>query len=114
MNNLSAISPRSTLPGLRLALLLFLHIATCCWSLVYAAESFAGIISFDKSRLFFALLSVAPFSIASVLFVISRFSFGYFLGFYFYTMILGYLWLIEFSQLSYDRPLAWISIFLSG
>ena len=41
-------------------------------------------------------------------------SFGYFLGFYFYTMILGYLWLVQFSLLSYNHLLATISIFLSA
>ena len=116
MTGLSAISSRSAFMRveLRPALLLCLHIAACCWSLVYAADSFPGIINFDKSRLLVALLSVAPFAVLSILFVISRFSFGYFLGFYFYTMILGYLWLVEFSQLPYDHLLARISIFLSG
>jgi hypothetical protein len=116
MSGLSAISPRSAFMRFRLsnALLLCLHVAACCWSLVYAAESFTGIITFDKAHLLLALMSVAPFAIVSILFAISRFSFGYFLGFYFYTMILGYLWFIEFSQLHYDHPLAWISIFLSG
>ena len=93
---------------------LSLHVGACCWSLVYAADSYPGIINFDKARLLFALLGVVPFAIVSILFAVSQFSFGYFLGFYFYTMILGYLWLIEFSQLPYDRPLARVSIFLSG
>ena len=114
MTGLSAISPRSAFMRFELWPALLLHVAACCWSLVYAAESFPGIINFDKAHLLLALLSAAPFAIVSILFVISRFSFGYFLGFYFYTVILGYLWLIEFSQLPYDRPLAWVSIFLSG
>jgi hypothetical protein len=46
--------------------------------------------------------------------MISRFSFGYFVGFYFYTMILGYLWLFEFSLLSYNHSLAVVSIFASA
>ncbi len=61
-----------------------------------------------------ALLIVASFSIVAILFTIAPFSFGYFLGFYFYTMILGYLWLIEFSKTSYNHPLAIVSIFLSA
>jgi hypothetical protein len=99
---------------LGLALLLCLHIAACCWSLVYAADSFPGITDFDRAHWPLALLIVAPFAIVSILFAISRFSFGYLLGFYFYTMILGYLWLIEFSQLPYNHPLAAASMFLSG
>ena len=116
MTGLSTVSRRSAFMRfeLRPALLICLHIAVCCWSLVYAAESFPGIINFDKAHLQLALLSVIPFAIASILFVVSRFSFGYVLGFYFYTMILGYLWLIEFSQLPYDHPLAAASMFLSG
>jgi hypothetical protein len=118
MNDLSAISPRRAFVqsrlGLGLALLLCLHIATCCWSLVYAADSFPGIIDFDRTHLIAAMLTIIPFAIASILFTISRFSFGYFLGFYFYTMILGYLWFIKFSRLPYDHPLATVSIFLSG
>ena len=61
-----------------------------------------------------ALAAVGCFSIVATLFVIAPFSFGYFLGFYFYTMILGYLWLIEFSRLSYIHSLAIVSIFLSA
>ncbi len=118
MNKLSAIFRRYGFVQSRfrlgLALLLSLHIAVCLWSLVYAAASFPGIVDFDKARLLAAALTVTPFAVVSILFVISRFSFGYFLGFYFYTMILGYLWLIEFSKLSYDHPLAAVSIFLSG
>ena len=30
--------------------------------------------------------------------VIARFSFGYFVGFYLYTMVLGYLWINCFSD----------------
>lgn len=116
MAGLSAIFSRGAFMRceLGLALLLLLHITASCWSLVYAAGAFPGIITFDKTHLVLALLSLVPFAIVSILFVISRFSFGYFLGFYFYTMIVGYLVLVEFSQLPYDRPLAKISIFLSG
>jgi hypothetical protein len=99
-------------PGV--AFLLCLHIAACCWSLAYATESYGDIFNFDKIHLPAALLNVAIFAVVAIPFTISRFSFGYFLGFYFYTMILGYLWLIEFSQLPYDHSLAKISIFLSG
>ena len=112
-------SPMSSLTafmrsGLGRARRLCLHIAACCWSLDYAADSYPGIVDFDRAHLLFALLIVAPFAMISTLFVISRFSFGYVLGFYFYTVILGYLWLVEFSQLAYDHPKAAVSMFLSG
>ena len=44
----------------------------------------------------------------------AEFSFGYFLGFYFYTMILGYFWLVAFSRFNYDHALAAISAFGSA
>ena len=69
---------------------------------------------FDQSRLYAAALNVAPFALASILFAFSRFSFGYVLGFYFYTMILGYLWLVAFSRFNYDHALATISAFGSA
>ena len=45
---------------------------------------------FDQSRLYVAALNVAPVRVGrSIFFALSRFSFGYVLGFYFYTMIPG-------------------------
>jgi hypothetical protein len=69
---------------------------------------------FDETRLYAAALNIAPFALVSILFTFSRFSFGYVLGFYFYTMILGYLWLVEFSRFHYDHVLAIVSAFASA
>jgi hypothetical protein len=98
------------------AFLLYFHILVCCVSLVFVAEFFARlqIVMFDETRLYTAALNIAPFALLSILFTFSRFSFGYVLGFYFYTMILGYLWLIEFSRFNYDHALATISAFASA
>jgi len=98
----------------RLGWLLCWHIAACCVSLSYAAASFPGIVEFDKANVLIAILRTLPFAALSVVFIVSRFSFGYFVGFYFYTMILGYLWLIEFSLLPYNHSLATLSIFASA
>ena len=118
MNNLSAVDSKyvSTRSKFRPGLipLLCLYIVTCCVSLVCVASSYADLVVFDTHHLFAALLIVAAFSIVAIFFTIAPFSFGYFLGFYFYTMILGYLWLVEFSQLSYNHSLAIVSIFLSA
>jgi hypothetical protein len=118
MNELSAVGSKdvSTRPQFRPGLipLLCLHIVTCCVSLVCVAISYANVVVFDYNYLFAASLIVASFSVVAILFTIAQFSFGYFLGFYFYTMILGYLWLVEFSQLSYNHSLAAFSIFLSA
>src|SRR5664280_2945174 len=90
---------------LRLALLLALHIVTCCLSLVYIAQFRENlhVVLFDNSHLFAAVLCVGLFAVVSGLFVFARFSFGYFLGFYFYTMILGYLWIVDYSDTRYDH-----------
>jgi hypothetical protein len=93
---------------------LCLHIITCCVSLVCVASSYADLVEFDGHNLFAALLIVTSFSFVALLFTIVPFSFGYFLGFYFYTLILGYLWLVEFSKLSYNHSLALVSAFLSA
>ena len=85
-------------------------------SLIFVAKiyDYLQLAMFDTTHLPAAVLSVALFAIVSVLFTVSRFSFGYFLGFYFYTMILGYLWLLEFSRFHYDHTLAAVSAFVSG
>jgi hypothetical protein len=98
---------------LGLVLLLCAHIVGCCVSLIYAADGFPAIVAFDKSHVFAAALGVLCFAFASVVFAITPFSFGYFVGFYFYTIVLGYLWLVNFSLLSYNHHLAVISICLS-
>ncbi len=98
-----------------LAILIFAHIVTCCVSLAYCAhyhspgspfdpKSFH--IFYDPARLCDAVLVVSAFALVSSLFLFARFSFGYFVGFYLYTMILGYLWLNCFSDLNYNHQLA--------
>lgn len=42
-------------------------------------------------------------------FLFARFSFGYFVGFYFFVMMAGYFWLNIFGTLGYDRSTALIS-----
>lgn len=94
--------------------LLCAHIVASCLSLAYAIDHFPGIVAFDDSKIVIAIAIVAPFALVSLLFAIGRFSFGYVVGFYFYTMILGYLWLVDFSVLTYNHSLAIASIFISA
>src|SRR6202048_4272567 len=98
------------------AFLIYFHIVICCLSLIYVAEFYANLkmVMFDETRLYAAAVNIAPFALASILFTFSRFSFGYVLGFYFYTMILGYLWLVEFSKFHYDHTLAAVSAFAAA
>jgi hypothetical protein len=44
----------------------------------------------------------------------ARSSFGYIVGFYFFTLILGYLWLAPFSRFAYGHNVAMTSAFASG
>jgi hypothetical protein len=99
-----------------LAALLCLYVVTCCLSLVYVADFFSGlqVLMFDRAGLYAAALSVAAFAAVSTVFAFSRFSFGYFVGFYLYTLILGYLWINAFSRFHYDHKLTAASAFFSA
>lgn len=94
-----------------LGLLICGHIAVCCVSLVLVAPPRPFVpqafhILFDPARLHLAVIAAAAFGLVAVLFAVARFSFGYFVGFYLYTMVLGHLWLGCFSDLAYDHWMA--------
>jgi hypothetical protein len=91
-----------------LAILALLHSAVACLSLIKVA-SFQSYIQFDGDRVWIAIAVAVAFSAVALLFAAARFSFGYFVGFYFYTMILGFLWIDVFSDYSYPRLLAGLS-----
>src|SRR6201994_1290167 len=102
--------------GPALVLLLGLHVVICCISLTFVAWLYAShtIVTFDSARIVPAALIAAPFSLVAILFVLSRFSFGWFVGFNFYTIPLGYLWLVEFSVFPYDHRWPAISAAFAG
>src|ERR1700733_15520830 len=101
----------------RLGFLICIHIVICCVSLVYVARYRFPVaffpptfhIFFDPSRWYIAVAVAAAFALVAIVFVRAGFSFGYFAGFYFYTMVLGYLWLNCFTDLNYDHRLAGLS-----
>jgi hypothetical protein len=100
----------------RLVFLICFHIVICCVSLIYVADNDHPVIDptpfhmfFDPARLHIAVAVIALYALLSLLFVFARFSFGYFAGFYLYTMILGYLWLNCFTDLNYDHRVAGLS-----
>lgn len=102
---------------LQLGFLIPLHIALSCGSLLYVVKYYRSFLSLEEVNLAHLVVSssvVIAFSFIAALFVTSRFSFGYALGFYFFTMILGYLWLLDFSTLDYNHVAAGISAFASG
>lgn len=96
--------------GSRLTLfaLICLHIVVCCISLAQVAH-WQSYMLYDPDRLHYAIAAVLAFSAVGLLFVVARFSFGYFIGFSLFTMVLGFLWLNTFSKFDYDHRLAALS-----
>jgi hypothetical protein len=93
-----------------LAALLGCHIVICCISLaLIAPQHFAFHIFYDPVRLPAAVAAVAAFSVVAWVLTVAPFSFGYLLGFYFYTVVLGYLWLNTFSDFAYNHRLGALS-----
>jgi hypothetical protein len=108
MNQLSDIVEQACLKlrsNLALLILLCLHTVICCVSLVLVSHRQAYIL-YDERMLTGAVVVVALISFVSLLFASTRFSFGYFVGFYFYTMVLGFLWINQFTKFNYDHKLA--------
>ncbi len=97
------------------ALLIYVHIAVCCVSLAYVSCQYQYFFnaSLEGSRFWDASFSVLFFSLLSLPFTLARFSFGYFVSFYLYTIMIGFVWLSYFTPLSYDHVLARISAALS-
>jgi hypothetical protein len=91
-----------------LLVLIFLHIVVCCVSLIRVAE-FQSYMLYNPEQLRYAVVAVGVFSIVALLFVFTRFSFGYFIGFSLFTMLLGFIWLNSFSTFYYDHRLAALS-----
>jgi hypothetical protein len=104
----------------RIALLMCFHTFMCCVSLYCIATSLVVFdpakfhIFYDPAQLPNATIAIAAFALTSVVFCFAPFSFGYIVGFYFYTMISGYLWLNCFTDLNYDHRLAGISAAVSA
>lgn len=94
--------------------LLGCHVVICCISLaLIAPHHFAFHIFYDPARLPIAVAAVAAFAVAAWVFTAVPFSFGYLLGFYFFTVVLGYLWLNVYSDLNYDHRLGALSAIAS-
>jgi hypothetical protein len=108
------LQPRNH-PGL--AFLICFQIIICCVSLVYVSNytNPSGFVPptfhifYDPAQLSAAVIVIAVFALVASLFVLADFSFGYLTGFFFFTMILGYLWLNCFTDLNYDHRLAGVS-----
>lgn len=90
-------------------------IATCCLTFALGARDYGvAYIFYDKTQLASAATSVAAFALVALIFAFARFSFGYLVGFYCYAVILGYIWLNNFSPFTYDHSLAGASAAISA
>jgi hypothetical protein len=106
--------PRSRQP-IRLAVLICIYIVVYCVSFRMGFPRYReSYILYDSARLHYAIATIVAFAGLVPLFVFARFSFGYLTGFYFYSMILGYLWLNSFSQFQYDHTVAAVSAAVSA
>ena len=93
-----------------LLLLVGIHIAVCCVSLYCVALIYPEYHIFYRPEGLYPVLSiVAAFALVGLVFVFADFSFGYLVGFYLYTMVLGYLWMNFFSEFVYNHQLTGLS-----
>jgi hypothetical protein len=87
-----------------LALSIILYVVICCLSSISVSKVYLTFhVAYDPA------LVVAAFAPVFLFFIFARFSFGYFIGFYFAAMVAGYLWLSFFSDRNYDHDTARIS-----
>src|ERR1700761_6425985 len=91
-----------------LLILVFLHSIVYCASLIVVSQRQFYIL-YDADRLPVAIAGAAACSLIALFFVFARFSFGYFAGFYFYTLILGFIWIDTFSKYNYNKVAAALS-----
>lgn len=68
---------------------------------------------FRSELLWPAVLIVIAFAMTATAFATAAFSFGYVVSYYFYLMIIGFLWINQFTALQYDHLLAAVSAVLS-
>src|SRR3954471_1328686 len=100
---------------LGMALLILFYVVICCLSSIYVTQLVAAYrMAYDPAKVFNAGLAVAAFTPVLLLFTFARFSFGYFVGFYFSSMLVGYLWLNFFSDYTYDHRTALLSAVASA
>lgn len=102
-------------PQVGLLAAIFFFIVTCCLTFALAARDYGPLyIFYDETLLPYAIAAVAAFAAVALTFAFAQFSFGYFVGFYCYAVILGYIWLNNFSPFTYDHSLAGVSAAISA
>jgi hypothetical protein len=100
--------------ALRLLGLILAHIFLLVISLVLVAMRWPGTVYYNPDLMFAAVTGVCITTILTAgLFVLMEFSFLYFVGYYLYSAVIGFVWLSYSSPLSYSHQLARISAVLS-
>ena len=95
---------------LGLGTLICFHVVVCCISLICAAYLHPVYhVLYDPSRLLIPAMAVAGFTLVGMLFAFAEFSFGYFVGFYFFSMVAGYIWENLLTEFYYNHQLAGLS-----
>jgi hypothetical protein len=91
--------------------LVLLCAVICCLSLVLVADRFVSFdVIYDPAYRLDAIIGVAAVVLLTAAsFTIAEFSFGYFVGFYLYIAVIGFVWLSYFSLFPYDHTVARIS-----
>ncbi len=115
IQTIASTNKRAWQRPLALALLLSTYILVCCISFRMGFPHYRdSYIVYEQERLYFAIAAIAAFSLIVPLFSFARFSFGYFVGFYLFSMVVGYLWLNSYSKFHYDHATAAVSAIISG
>ncbi|WP_431204226.1 hypothetical protein ACQ86E_03605 [Bradyrhizobium betae] len=97
-----------------IALLILGHLVLGCISLICVARFYPEYHFFFRNEMLpAAVATIAAFAVLTFLFVRARFSFGYFVGYYLFLMIAGFLWLNNFSGFGYDHRLSGLSAAVS-
>jgi hypothetical protein len=96
-----------------LYVLVGLHIVIYCTSLAQVAH-WQSYMLYEPAWIHYAIAGVLAFSTVSLFFIFGRFSFGYFVGFSLFSMVLGFIWLNSFSKFNYDHRLAGLSAAVSA
>ncbi|MBR0757047.1 hypothetical protein JQ604_33105 [Bradyrhizobium jicamae] len=105
--------PAATAFSYKIFIAVLLHVAIGCVSLIIVAD-YQSYVLFDRGHLAYAIGVSATFSAVGMLFAIAPFTFGYFTGFYLFTVAAGFLWLNCFSRYDYDHRVAGLSAAVSA
>jgi len=110
----AALSHNEAGQSLRIVLLVCFHLTVCAVSLRIAFPYYrAEYILYEPTLLYGAIASTAILALAIPLFAFARTSFGYFCGFYLFTVVAGYLWINTYSKFQYNHVLAGASAIAS-